>query len=216
MDFSDCDILAIHPPDDLGPQSDTEVRPDESRAEILIEALSDDLDESYVEESFVEEVKFERLLPTFYTHVYFHIGRVIRYADHDKDEWYWAVVSDTGDVSNDGSFDMYLRLCGDINPADNGVCIRFPDEFYEIYIDDDSYQYQVTNIHQLSKGDHIRFYITKKGQWLMGWITNVLRTFMYVRLTCENNRNQLDRFNFKSLSRISRVPMIPVDIIDTI
>ena len=50
----------------------------------------------------------------------------------------------------------------------------------------------------------------------MGWITNVLRTFIYVRLTCENHRYRVDRFNFKTLSRISRVPMIPEDIIGTI
>ena len=85
MDYSDWNISAIHPTDELGLQSDTEENNEESSVEVSDVAIPGDLDKNYVEESFLDGASFVRLSPTFYTHVSFHIGRLIRYADHDKD-----------------------------------------------------------------------------------------------------------------------------------
>ena len=214
MDLSDCNISVIHPPDDLAPQSADESPQEQSIGEIENAGLPDDLDVSYVEESFVEE-KFDQLLPSAYTQESFHVGQLIRYADHDRDTWYWGVVSKVGDVSNDGSFDMHLRLCGNIDPADNGVCLRFPGDFYEILIDDKSYQHSVTDIQHLSKGDHIRFRDAASNQWYMGWITTSGRITFKISFTCEYNRNQEMRFIFGNLTGVCRVPMLPIDVIES-
>ena len=47
MDLSDCNISAIHPPDDLAPQSADESPQEQSIGEIENAGLPDDLDVSY-------------------------------------------------------------------------------------------------------------------------------------------------------------------------
>ena len=63
-----------------------------------------------------------------------------------------------------------MRMCGDFDPADNDQQLRFPDDFFEILIDDNSYQHKVSNIQELNKGDHIRF--RNANRWYMGWINS--------------------------------------------
>ena len=106
MDFSDCDISAIHPQDDLGPPSASESKSSVTDSENRDQELPDDLVDSFVEDS-IQEVGFKRLLPTVYSHQSFHVGLLIRYADHDKDNWFWAVVSNVSEEQEDGTFDLY-------------------------------------------------------------------------------------------------------------
>ena len=166
MDFSACDISAILPPDDFGAHA-SDSKSSFSDGENTDDPLPDDLEVSFVEESF-EGIQFARLLPTAYKFESFHVGLLVRYADHDKDRWHWAVVSNVGDVAEDGLFDIYFRLCGNVDPTDNGVCVRFPEGFYELLIDDTSFQHKVTNLNDLAVGDHIRFFKPSSNEWNMG------------------------------------------------
>ena len=51
MDFSDCDISAIHPQDDLGPPSASESKSSVTDSEISEQELPDDLEDSFIEHS---------------------------------------------------------------------------------------------------------------------------------------------------------------------
>ena len=80
------------------------------------------------------------MLPTAYSHQSFHVGLLIRFADHDKDNWCWGVFSNVSEEEEeDGTFDLDLQLCGEVNPIDNDVQLQFPDDFYELLIDGDSF-----------------------------------------------------------------------------
>ena len=119
-----------------------------------------------------------------------------------------------GAAEPDGSFDIQLRLCGMVDPSDNLVSIRFPDGFFEITIDEISFQHRVSDIVELAIGDHIRFCVYETQVWHMGWVRRKTARTIYVELTCEPNRNELHRFRYRSLSNIMHVPMIPEDIIE--
>ena len=99
-----------------------------------------------------------------------------------------GVISEVGVDSEEGSFELFMRLCGDINPADNGECFQFPYDFYELWIDEVSYQHEVTNMEQLTPRDHIRFLNIPSSTWYMGWVTKIERSTIHVLLTCENER----------------------------
>ena len=152
-------------------------------------------------------MKFDQLVPSNYTRVSFHVRVLTRYADHNKDDWNWGVVSKVDDVSSDGSFDMHLRMCGQVDPSNNGLCLRFPEDFYEILVDAESYQHNVIVIEQLNKGYHVRFHDVASNSWYMGWITTKERTVFKVRLTCEYNRNQEMQFIFENLTSVCHLPM---------
>ena len=218
--------LSYPPPDDLGPliasDSKSSVSEEEAPDDLVGDSdnennddpLQDDLEEFAVEESF-SGIQFNRLLPTAYSFDSFHVGLLTRYADHDKDEWYWAVISNVADVSEDGSFDIDFRLCVKVDPSNNGIRVRFPDGFYELLIDRISFQHEVTNIKDLAVGDHVRFLKPSSSEWYMGWITTTNRNSMLVKITCERDRNMIKRFLHLSITGIVRVPMIPDDIIES-
>ena len=194
MDLSDCNISAIFPPDDLGPVIENDQSSEHSLSQEPSAALPDDLEESYVEDSFVEQ-KLDMLPPTQYQHSSFHVGQLIRFTDYNKESWAWAVISEVGVDSEEGSFELFMRLCGDINPADNGECFQFPDDFYELWIDEVSYQHEVTNMEQLTPVDHIRFLNIPSSTWYMGWVTEVEMSSIHVLLTCENERDETKSFD---------------------
>ena len=68
--------------------------------------------------------------------------------------------------SEDGSFDMFMRLCGDINPAHNGECFQFPDDFYELWID------------EVSLSITIKF-IAKEGPLAVTFLSTEIHNFIF-------------------------------------
>ena len=106
-----------------------------------------------------------------------------------------------------------FRLCGNIDPSENHARLRFPEHFHEILIDMETFQYDVVDIADLSKGDHIRFCKRRTKDWLMGWVVRTSTHMISVILTCEENRGEQKRYNIRSLQNIARVPMIQPDIL---
>ena len=105
-------------------------------------------------------------------------------------------------------------MCGLVDPSDNRMCIRFPDGFCEVKIDEISYQHAVMEIDELAVGDHIRFRISRTQVWRMGWVRRKSARSIWVQLTCETDCNHTQRFIFRLLSNVTHVPMIPEDIIE--
>ena len=77
MDLSDCDISIIAPDDNL----EASVL---NHSAVLELAPNDDFESSYVEDASID-VEFELLKPGRYNRDSFHIGQVVRFADHTKD-----------------------------------------------------------------------------------------------------------------------------------
>ena len=102
-------------------------------------------------------VQFMWLEPSRYNRSSFDIGTLIRFAGLEKDKWHWGVVSTVGQGMAQGPFKLSIRLCGNVNPARNGVEIVFPTEIYELVIDKESFQHEVENVATLPAGDHVRF-----------------------------------------------------------
>ena len=102
-----------------------------------------------------------------------------------------------------------------MNPSDNGTYLRFPDEFYELLIDGDSFQHYVSTITDLNIRDHIRFSVVSTGIWRMWWITRTSRVSIWVRFICEMDRGVVQRFLFTTITSIARVPMIFEAIVQT-
>ena len=66
-------------------------------------------------------------------------------------------MSGVGLGIDQGPFKLSIRLCGELNPGRNGVELIFPTQFYELLIDEESFQHIVEDVTTLKAVAHIRF-----------------------------------------------------------